>query len=316
MRNSLRIAQIDHRKAGPHPLLQRLEPRPCSRPVAAAISRAPAGRASARATRRVWRRSTADATRRAAPVNAALSTCRDGMLSPRRAEPGMASLMPLDPCQLPRRRHHATPARRQSCMCRIPAGRAASSTTNSAVIANAFISPSASAARSAGGDRLRVGAHDLRDGAREQPLAHVAAQIAVGDDPDEAPLAVAHADEAETLRGHHRASLRTSASAATTSGIASSRVHDVGDPQQAAAEPPAGVEQLEIVRRKPLALHQRHRQRVAERHRHRRRGGRRQTHRARLGGARQHEHDIGGLRPGVELGRPVIAISGMPKRRV
>ena len=158
------------------------------------------------ATRRVWRRSTVrhGAARRAAPANTGNPARRSMLIAAPQPVGGWPASCHQTQCALASfRQSHATPARRQSCMCRNPVGRTASSTTNRAVIAKRFISPSASAARCAGVIVFGFAAHDFRNRAGEQPIVHVTTQIAIGDDADETALAVAHADTAEALRGHH-----------------------------------------------------------------------------------------------------------------
>ena len=79
-----------------------------------------------------------------------------------------------------------------------------SSTTNSEVIAVRFISPSASAASAAAAIVFGVRCMISATVRAQQRIAHVPAQIAIGHDADQPPVAVAGADAAEALRGHHQ----------------------------------------------------------------------------------------------------------------
>ena len=119
-----------------------------------------------------------------------------------------------------------------------------------------------------------------------------AAEIAVGEDADQRTVAIDDAEAAETLGGHHR------------HGIAEPRaerhqrqrvalMHDGADEMEARAEPPAGMEDAEILRREAAAFEERDGERIAEGELHQRRGGGGKAVRASLGRPRHGEHDIG-----------------------
>ena len=146
-----RLAQVDRRKAEPHAVQERDEPRPDGDQQQQRRPRSPATPASA--TRR-----DGCSGRHDAGASAPRGRCGGRGASGRQlGRPARrSSALTGTAC----RRRHATPARRQSCMCRKPTGRPPSSTTNSEVMANRFIRPNASAARRRGGNRLRVAVHD------------------------------------------------------------------------------------------------------------------------------------------------------------
>ena len=184
-------------------------------------------------------------------------------------------------------------------MCRKPAGRPSSSTTNRAVIGEPVHQPE----RLGGEMRAAVivfglAVHDLGDRAAQQPVVHVAPQIAVGDDPDEPAARRRARRRSRSSWRSSPGSPRTSAPSATTSGTASPAC--MMSPTRSSRRPslPPGWKRWKSADEKPLRSSERDRQRVAERHHHRRRGGRRQSHRAGLGRARQQQHDIGRLGQG------------------
>ena len=169
-------------------------------------------------------------------------------------------------------------------MCRKPDRPRPSRRRTATVIgASAFISPSASAASAAGVIVFGLRRHDLRDRARQQPVVHVPAQIAVGDDADEPTAAVAHADAAEALARSSRGSLRDIGASGDDQRHLVARVHDARTRSSRRPSLPPGWNSWKSAGGEALALEQRDRQRVAERHHHRRRGRRRQAHRAGLG---------------------------------
>ena len=87
-------------------------------------------------------------------------------------------------------------------MWMMPTGRP-SSTTNRAVMLDELIDLERGARQKLRRHRLGRARHDLAGPPRQQPVAHVPAQIAVGDDPGEPAVAVDHAETAERLLGHH-----------------------------------------------------------------------------------------------------------------
>ena len=147
-----------------------------------------------------------------------------------------------------------------------------------------------------GGERLRANGvrparHHLAHLLVEKVGAHVAAQVAVGDDTDEPAGLVHHADAAEVLRSHQQDGLGHAHLGPGQRHLLAP-VHDVGHAQQTAADHAAGVEHLELVGREAAALEQRDRERVSQRQHRRGRGGGRQAERAGLGRARQQERHI------------------------
>ena len=83
----------------------------------------------------------------------------------------------------------ATPARRQSWICRMPtaARLPCGSTTNRQVILRSFITASAFSASASRPDGAGRGCHHLVGGQRQQPV-HVPPQVAVGHDPDQVTI--------------------------------------------------------------------------------------------------------------------------------
>ena len=118
------------------------------------------------------------------------------------------------------------------------------------------------------------------------------AQIAVGDDPDEATALFDDADAAEALLGHRDQRIGHRL-AALDQRQPFALMHDVGNILEVRAERPAGMENLEVVRGESAGFEQRDRETVAERELHRRRRRRREPVRAGLLRARQKQHNIG-----------------------
>ena len=87
-------------------------------------------------------------------------------------------------------------------MWMMPTGRPSSTTNKAVMLDELIISSAALASRS--GDTV-LGARVMISSARrdEQSVAHVPAQIAVGDDAGEPAVLIDHAEAAEGLLGHH-----------------------------------------------------------------------------------------------------------------
>ncbi len=123
-------------------------------------------------------------------------------------------------------------------------------------------------------------------------------EVAVGDDADQRAVVIDDADTAQA---------RPDAMVSSTSRMLASSarqrhfiaaVHQVGDADQGAAQAAAGMKIAILVGRKALALHQRHRQRIAQAQHHGGGGGGRQPHRAGFRRARQQQLHIGRLHQG------------------
>ena len=150
-----------------------------------------------------------------------------------------------------------------------------------------------------GGQRLgpdgpRRAGHDLARRHRKQARVHVPAQVAVGDDADQGAAVVGDADAAESPLGHDQDRLgHGGVRSAQRHGLRT--VHDVGDMEQLAGQGAAGVQDLEVLRRKPFAFEQGDGDGVAERQHHGGRGGRRQAHGTGLRRPRQQQGHIGAV---------------------
>src|SRR6185437_2135332 len=97
----------------------------------------------------------------------------------------------------------------------------------------------------AGANGLGLLAHDLVDDGAQQPVAHMAAQIAISDDADEAPAGIGDADAAEAFLGHDEDRLgHGGAERNERYGVAA--MHHVLDRQELAAKLTAGMQLLEI----------------------------------------------------------------------
>jgi D-arabinose 5-phosphate isomerase GutQ len=109
--------------------------------------------------------------------------------------------------------------------------------------------------------------------------AHVAAQIAVGDEAGKPAVVVGHGDAAKALGGHFHDRLGHRR-AARNQRHRLARMHDVAHEFQGSAELSARMKDAKIVRGKAAAFEQRDCQRVAERKLHQRGGRGRQIMRA------------------------------------
>ena len=99
------------------------------------------------------------------------------------------------------RADQAAPARSRSWTWMMPTG-LPPSTANSAVTLYRIQDLQRLADQLIGPHRLRRARHDLVNAGVEQVVAHVPAQIAVGDDADQSPRGIDDADAAEALGGH------------------------------------------------------------------------------------------------------------------
>src|SRR5215469_3479120 len=96
-----------------------------------------------------------------------------------------------------------------------------------------------------GRNRFRARIHHRFDGLTEERIAHVPAQITIGDHSDQAAVRVAYADAAKTFRGHDENRIRH----ARSRGGQRYRItlmHDVAYSQQPAPESAAGVKHAKI----------------------------------------------------------------------
>ena len=152
-------------------------------------------------------------------------------------------------------------------MWMMPTGRP-SSTTNSAVMLEELIISSAALASSSG-DTVFGPAVMISPVRRDkQPVAHVPAQIAVGDDPGKPAVLIDHAETAKGLLGHHHDGLGHR-HVARSERQAIAFVHEVADEFQPGAELAAGVQNLEVAGGEALAFEQRDGEAIAERKLHR-----------------------------------------------
>ena len=103
--------------------------------------------------------------------------------------------------------------------------------------------------------------------------------------PTRRAVVIDDAEAAEALLGHahDRFAHRCADGGERQGGVA---MHDVADEMKTGAEPAAGMEDVELLRREAAAFEQRDGERIAEGELQQRRGGRREAMRAGLGRAR------------------------------
>ena len=139
-------------------------------------------------------------------------------------------------------------------------------------------------------DCARVGCHDIASFHLKEPV-HMAAQIAVGDNPTKVALGIGYANHAKALLADHQQGVAHGACRGYQ-GNAFAAVHEVADLCELCAQFAARMEVAEVFRGEFAVLHHGNCQCIAQRERHGRRDGRHNARATCLAQLRQQDRDV------------------------
>eukprot|EP01136_Pigoraptor_vietnamica_P039950 Opistho-1_new@11301 len=142
-------------------------------------------------------------------------------------------------------------------------------------------------------DGARLRGHHVGGAAMQQIAAHVAPQIAVGDDTGQIAPCIDDADAAIGLGGDLQDRLLHAGLKADQRQLLAD-MHQIGNAQQFLSQLAARMQLMEILRRESLALQQRHGQRITQSQHHGGGGGGRDADQPGLAHIRQQQGHVGG----------------------